>query len=576
MRPNLNSRRAGFRSLATLLVVLLLLQLVPAAVAEDKDTVTVYFTLSNDGIPVMGADGTILSRVRVEVPYFDLALYDLQDYYRYESDGFENGGSYISGNVVEKPTVLHLYLYMLERYYMGLDDADCCQGNLDMDYSEAYYDREGNELNASNADHALTLSGGSTSMYMVNFWGHDENLMYYVDHQYPLMAAGWGSTADYILLEDGMCIDVAMFSNWSFWTYGAFAFFDRDEYYVEAGRDSTYAVYKTETVAGNDGSSLISTPIEGLVVKVFDEDGTQLDDYSGETTDENGKVTLNIAEAGEYQITAEDPNIGTDDSCYAPAVATLHVVDELPDLTGIELNIHEAELDPAEPLTLKATITPENVPNVTYTWTSSDEEVAHVSEIGVVKTFLDNTTGGTAIITCTATDSKGNSVSDSCTVKVKGSTKVTGVSLTDSNVEMSSGSTYQLTPVIEPADASQQTVQWRTSEQPDFSENPTDAGYTIVKVDKDGLLTARSEGVVTVYVKTDDGDFTASCRVAVDKKFGDADGDGKVNNKDAMLSLGVVLGNSTDSIDSELVDMDGNGKINNKDVMMILNRILGK
>lgn len=575
MRDGLNPRRLGFRSMAVLLIAMLVLQLVPAAVAAEKDTVTVYFTLSNDGIPVMGADGTILSRVRVEVPYFDLDLYNLSEFYRYESESFENGGGYISGNVVEQPTVLHLYLYMLERYYMGLDDEDCCQGKLDMDYSEAYYDREGNELNSESSFQALTLTGSSTSMYMVNFWGHDENLMYYVDHQYPLQAAGWGSTADYILLEDGMCIDVAMFSNWSFWTYGAFAFFDRDEYYVEAGRDSAYAVYKTETVAGNDGSSLISTPIEGLVVKVFDEDGMQIDDYSGETTDENGKVTLNIAEAGEYQITAEDPNIGTDDSCYAPAVATLHVVDELPDLTGIELNIHEAELDPAEPLTLKATITPENVPNVTYTWTSSDEEVAHVSEIGVVKTFLDNTTGGTATITCTATDSKGNSVSDSCTVKVKGSTKVTGVSLTDSNVEMTSGSTYQLTPVIEPADASQQTVQWRTSEQPDFATNPTDAGYTIVKVDKDGLLTARSEGVVTVYVKTDDGDFTASCRVAVGKKFGDANGDGKVNNKDLTAVLRSVLGTASTDMDTELADVNGDGKINNKDITLILRRALG-
>ena len=62
----------------------------------------------------------------------------------------------------------------------------------------------------------LKLTGAATSMYMVNYWGHDENLMYYIDHQYPLMAAGWGSTADYILLKDVMTINVAMFSDWSF------------------------------------------------------------------------------------------------------------------------------------------------------------------------------------------------------------------------------------------------------------------------------------------------------------------------------------------------------------------------
>ena len=54
--------------------------------------------------------------------------------------------------------------------------------------------------------------------------------MYYRNHVYPLMSAGWGSTADYILLSDNDTIDLAMFSNWSFWTYGAFARFDKDDY----------------------------------------------------------------------------------------------------------------------------------------------------------------------------------------------------------------------------------------------------------------------------------------------------------------------------------------------------------
>lgn len=53
-------------------------------------------------------------------------------------------------------------------------------------------------------------------MYMTNFWGHDENLLYYVNHQYPLMYEGWGSTADWILLEDGDAIEVAMFTDWDF------------------------------------------------------------------------------------------------------------------------------------------------------------------------------------------------------------------------------------------------------------------------------------------------------------------------------------------------------------------------
>ena len=91
-----------------------------------------------------------------------------------------------------------------------------------MDGTEAYTAKDGALV--------LNATGNSTSMYMTSFWGHDENLMYYRNHVFPLMSGGWGSTADYVLLSDNDTIDLAMFSNWDFWTYGAFAAFDKDEY----------------------------------------------------------------------------------------------------------------------------------------------------------------------------------------------------------------------------------------------------------------------------------------------------------------------------------------------------------
>ena len=71
--------------------------------------VTVYVTLSNDGIPLRGndEDETVLSHLELTIPYFDLALYGLESFYRYQTD---NGrGEYITETLVERPTGLHMY-----------------------------------------------------------------------------------------------------------------------------------------------------------------------------------------------------------------------------------------------------------------------------------------------------------------------------------------------------------------------------------------------------------------------------------------------------------------------------------
>ena len=191
------------------------------------DKVTVYVTVSNDGIPLLGTDKdqTPLSHLQVTVPYFDLARYGLQDFYRYAT---QNGqGAYVGTEVIKRPTAMHLFIYLLERYYLGLPESECGTGSsrdqlfgdpLNMGVSNIL-----NEANVYDEGHSpLKYSGSATSTYMQNFWGHDENLMYYRNHRYPLMSPGWGATADYMLLSDGDVMDVAMFSDWNFYTKGAF------------------------------------------------------------------------------------------------------------------------------------------------------------------------------------------------------------------------------------------------------------------------------------------------------------------------------------------------------------------
>ena len=148
----------------------------------EQSKKTVYFSLSLNGQYVTGSDGTLLAMVPVDVEYFDLSAYDLQKYMITKN-----------GAPVEQPTVLHLMIQMLEKYYLG----------------------DGSKV-TNNSD-AMTVTGEFGHMYFRKFWGQGENLTYFLNHQYPLMKLGMGATADYMTLEDGDVIDVAMYSDNNFY-----------------------------------------------------------------------------------------------------------------------------------------------------------------------------------------------------------------------------------------------------------------------------------------------------------------------------------------------------------------------
>lgn len=296
--------------------------------SKEEAAVTVYFTLSEDGEFVTGNDEeeTVLSHIPVTISYFDLAEYGLEDFYRYEADSFENGGEYIGTEVLEQPTLLHLYIKMLEEYYLA----------------------DGSELvvNDRNQD-ALSISGSATSLYMTRFWGHDENLMYYVNHKYPLQAAGWGSTSDYILLEDGMEIDVAMFSDWDFYHTGAFAYFtgnnveakEPGQFDIAVNEKISLTMRGTATNAAYDGNStFVGEPMCGENV-VYCKKEQAVSDYTNKNwemaegqTDENGNITLSFSSPGTYYVSStplyESYQLSSGNACVAPPIAVIHVTGE--------------------------------------------------------------------------------------------------------------------------------------------------------------------------------------------------------------------------------------------------------
>ena len=296
--------------------------------------VTVYVTISNDGVPIRGRDGTVLCHKAITVPYFDLGRYNLADYYRYHTENGE--GKYIDENIVERPTGLHLYLYLLERYFIGLPEEQCCKGAYPRDALASFKLGEDvcymDETPAYTADSfaALTITGSPTSLYMANFWGHDENLMYYRNHCFPYMSPGWGSTSDYIVLSDGDTWDVAMFTNWSFYSSGgAFTCFDKDAYNARPGMELTVNTQAYGTTF--EGSDFY--PFSNLDVFLYNDKWEQIEQYK-EAAD--GKSTFSFTaptEEGTYYLVGMDPNRtipkddsgGTNYAKIAPATAILNV-----------------------------------------------------------------------------------------------------------------------------------------------------------------------------------------------------------------------------------------------------------
>lgn len=530
----------------------------------DAASVKVYVTVSNDGIPLMGNEGTVLSHLELDVPYFDLDKQDLSEFYRYHT---ENGqGGYVDDQVVKRPTALHLYLYLLGVYYLGLTPEQVINGDeiikghdggvgvTDMNGGQPYDD----------SSLALNITGSATSMYMQQFWGHDENLMYYRNHVYPLMSAGWGATADYMLLSDGDTIDVAMFSNWSFWQSGAFAAFDRDSYAVRPGGSLTVQTQKYDTRSVADGGTESFEPITGLTVKVYDADWREVGEVAAHSSDRSS-YTYTFEKEGTYYLLATDPNAGTEDACYAPATARVTVGGGA---KPFDPNEYYKDFDFAS-VSLDAEGT-----DYLYHIAESTMEVAHFSNPGEKKVYTVTVPKGTETVYVTYPADFGTNIAAYCALfnadgevdwsyyagsdyeytvtengdgshtlalpaafllekglyiaaedndnnyeyfncfnfvvgdntkpgGTAGEVAVTGVTLSHSELTVDRNATAQLTAAVEPANAANQKVTWRSG------------APAVATVDRKGLVTGVAEGTALITVTTDDGAFMAKCTVTV-------------------------------------------------------------
>lgn len=173
-------------------------------------------------------------------------------------------------------------------------------------------------------------------------------------------------------------------------------------------------------------------------------------------------------------------------------------------VADIALNSTELTLTEGDSFQLTAVVTPENATDATVTWSSSNVEVATVDEQGLVMAVAE----GDAVISATANDGSGKVAS--CSVKVeKKIVLVSEILLNLTEATLQEGETLQLTAEVHPADATDASFAWSSSDE------------VVATVDQVGLVKALAAGQVVISaVANDASGISAACQITIEPAAG--------------------------------------------------------
>ncbi|MDR1603121.1 MAG: Ig-like domain-containing protein [Tannerella sp.] len=388
------------------------------------------------------------------------------------------------------------------------------------------------ELAGSDYHHPATIHN-----YRITYYKPDENKVRDPDPNYPAI-----NDRTYIRWTTNGHGDGYLFRNiyhtqsyYPRWTGGETLSFEgtklADNYVDESGKGSYYVQYAShwgyaDNHPNADGRSGFNiewavdaggnpVALPGIhFVKVY----TAVNQYCGWL----GETSTEIAGAEDLHLTGRD------------AAVPVFV-------SGITLNRSAASLTAGQTLTLSADVTPANAADRRVTWQSSNAAVASVAN-GTVMALAN----GTAVIRAIAND--GYYVAE-CNISVAsggqvdpdpdpgpgtdpdpdpqpGGTKVTGVTLSRTQMEMKPGDMTPLVATVTPSTATNRAVNWSTS------------AARVAEVTVNGLVLAGEPGTAIITVTTVDGQRTASCTVQV--RNASANDDVTADRPQATAAAGIL------------------------------------
>ena len=166
-------------------------------------------------------------------------------------------------------------------------------------------------------------------------------------------------------------------------------------------------------------------------------------------------------------------------------------------VTSVTLNRSTATLKATETVQLSGSVLPANASNKNLVWTTSDENIATVSESGLV------TAVAVGEVTITATSQSTPEISTTCRVSVV-PTPVASITLSQTSVSLKATETVSLTATVAPETATVKDVIWT-------SDNPE-----VATVDENGVITAVAVGSTSVSaIAADNNGAMGTCQVTV-------------------------------------------------------------
>lgn len=194
---------------------------------------------------------------------------------------------------------------------------------------------------------------------------------------------------------------------------------------------------------------------------------------------ESGEYTIEFSYIKDSSVNRNDDTVWIDNVSISDPVA----------VTGIELNYIDLTVYIGTPVTLTATVTPQNATDKSLIWESSDTDVAIVSANGLVTAVSE----GTAVITVTTND---GGFTASCNVTVPAPIVPQSITLSHTSGTIVSGQyVNNVVATVLPENAYDKTVTWSSSDT------------SVVTVDALGKITAVNnvEGTATVTATTING-----------------------------------------------------------------------
>ena len=201
-------------------------------------------------------------------------------------------------------------------------------------------------------------------------------------------------------------------------------------------------------------------------------------------TVENGKVVP--LRKGTAIISVQSVDGGYVDYCFVNVGIGIEAIS----FDKTEISIHKNES-----FTINVTVSPENATAKKLIWTSSDDEIATVTN-GIVT--AGNKSGTVTIKAVAADNSEAYAV---CTVTVI--EQVTGILLNEEEIQLMAGDSFTLVPVITPDNATYPEVEWKTSDE------------NVAIVDENGVVTAVAPGNAIITCTNKDSLISAFCKVYV-------------------------------------------------------------